>query len=95
MIDKVYVAVLYSGDEFIGEERKHTPNDAWRLIDQAGPDGYVDVFGECYCGETVFLSHDVNECEYCQRVYNAWGQELHRKETHGWTEWEIEMGFDN
>jgi hypothetical protein len=30
----------------------------------------------CACGEEIDLLIDVNECDFCDRLYNAWGQSL-------------------
>lgn len=39
---------------------------------------------ECECGKEITINYDAEECEYCGKMHNLFGQELLPREQWGW-----------
>lgn len=92
MIDKMYLLEIYDKDHLFQFHHTVDPEleDVALVIQSYEEAGMIVVEflnGECYCGGTVQLLFDTNECFNCGRLYNSVGQQLRPPE-----EWEEDEG---
>jgi hypothetical protein len=72
-------------DDMEWGEYQMTPEYAYELTHEPDYDIYPDdmpfdepdvAYAECACGDIVDLWFDVNECDSCGQLFNAFGQKL-------------------